>query len=114
MSLRKHLPASENPTRTACGLDDLDAANRGQVGSCRECSLITELAVALRQRDEERAAKRHFANRLMDVVEAGRDVAALQPASYSKTSEEARLWEKFYTALNAAPVGFPDMPRRSA
>jgi hypothetical protein len=114
MSLRRHLPAREDPTRTACGLDDLDAANRGAAGACRECSLIIELAVTHQRCDEERSAKRHFANQLMDVVEAGRNVAALQPAAYSKTPKEARLWEKFYASLNAADVILTEGPERSA
>jgi hypothetical protein len=114
MSQRKHLPAREDPTRTACGLDDLVAANRGAVGDCRWCSLVIELAVTLQRRDEERSAKRHFANQLIDVVEAGRNVAALHPAAYSKTPEEARLWEKFYAALNAADVILTEGPERRA
>lgn len=70
-------------------------------GAAASCSLITDLAVALQQCSEERNVKRHFANQLMYLVVAGRNVAALQPASYSKTHDEARLWEKFYAANSA-------------
>ena len=42
---------------------------------------------------------------LMDVVEAGRAIAILQPGAYARTQAEADLWARFYRVLNDAPVG---------
>ncbi len=67
---------------------------------------ITAALDKLSALDTERAAKRQFANALMDLVEVGRWLAQRQPAAHAKDQAEADAWAKFYKLLDEAPVSF--------